>query len=309
MKGLPNAGQTCYFNAAVQCLAYCPNLTNYMLAGCAATDVNAKRKGASAVAAAFAAFVKEYWTVEGDGPDPSDLFAVFAKACKFKTNTQHDAHEALVCLLDKLHEGLSRLKPGDLSVALRPEVCRKPWVDSLKSECSVVSEVFRGQLETQIQAPGYTSVSYDHFTCLSLAVGDSTSLALCLQRHMAPEAVLDFKVDDQTVVEASLAKRFAYLPRVLVVQLKRFDGRAKIDRFVDYPAELDLSAYAAPQCQHHYQLFAVCMHRGTMDDGHYAVLGEVKGKWFAMDDETVTPVTDINRIIDRDAYMLLYKRL
>lgn len=310
MKGLPNFGQTCYFNAAIQCLAYSPNLVNYLLAaGCVESDLNPKRKGASSVASAFASYARDYWTNTGDQADPSDLFKAFIKACKFKLDTPHDAHEALVCLIDKLHEGLSRLKPGTQSVALRPEVSRKPWVDSLKGECSVVTEVFRGQLETQVQAPGYTSVSYDHFTCLSLAVTDATSLVQCVQRHMAPEQVLDFKVDDGTVAEATLTRKFAYLPRILVVHLKRFDGQGKIVRFIDYPCELDLGQYAAAECQHHYQLFAVCLHRGTTEDGHYAVLGEVKGKWFAMDDETVAPLTDINSIIDKDGYVLLYKRL
>lgn len=310
MKGLPNAGQTCYFNAALQCLVYCPNMTNYFLAGHETHDVNPKKKLAGALATAYASFSRLYWTQDAaTAMDPSEVRAAFGKACRgFAPNQQHDAHEALVAILDKLHDGLSKLKPGDLAVTLRPDVRVKPWTDSLKGACSVVSEVFRGQLETEVQAPGYASVSHDHFTCLSLAVTDATTLNQCLQRHMAPETVDDFKVDDR-VLQASLTKRFTYLPRILIIHLKRFDGDGKIDRFIDYPAELNLEEFAVPECAHHYGLFGVCMHHGAANDGHYSAVCEVKGQWYVMDDDAATPLGNINDIIQRDAYVLLYKRL
>lgn len=311
MKGLPNAGLTCYFNATLQCLAYCPNMTNYILAGGIERDLNVKRKGASGVASAYAAFVRDYWTREGvQNADPAPVYAAFMKACRgFPASAQHDAHEALVCLLDKVHEGASRLKPGALAVAERPEVKREPWVDGLKGSTSVVSEVFRGQLETEVTADGYASLTHDHFTCLSLAINGLTSLGQAIQRHMGPERVTEFRVGD-AVVNATLRKRFTYLPRILVVHFKRFDdGADKLDKFIDYATELDLGEFAAAGCAHHYQLFAVCLHHGTATDGHYTACCEVHGRWAVMDDESVTPLQDINHIIQRDAYVLLYKRL
>lgn len=311
MKGLANKGHTCYFNAALQCLAYCPNMSNYFLSGRAAEDANPKLKGASALAAAYADFVRDYWTVEGAAADPSAVYAAFVKACRgFTPSRQHDAHEAMVCLLDKLHDGLSRFKPGDVSAVFAKSMTdtgRKAWRDRLRGAASVVSEVFTGQIEAHVQGDGYSSVTYDHFTCLSLAVSGA-SLAACMQRHMASEPLSDFKVDGNATA-VQLSKRFTYLPRILVIHLKRFDGSDKIDKFIDYPAELDLGAFACPGCEHHYQLFAVCLHRGTADDGHYTTCGEVKGRWYAMDDEAVAHMPNINDIIQRDAYVLLYKRL
>lgn len=312
MKGLPNAGDTCYFNAALQCLLYSPSMTNYFLAGHDAQDVSAKKKMAGALASAYGALVRDYWQAPGECADPAAVYAAFTKAFRaFASRGQHDAHEALVCLLDKLHDGVSRLKPGSLGVAHRPTVRKEAWLQGLKGACSVVSEVFRGQLEQEVCAPGYASTSYDHFTTLSLAVNDATSLSQCLHRHMVEEHLPDFRVGDRRV-PATLRKRFTYLPRVLVIHLKRFDcnGSAKIDRFVDYPAELDLGEFALPECEHHYQLFAVCLHRGgDLGGGHYTALGEVRGAWFSMDDETSHRLADINRIIQKDAYMLLYRRL
>lgn len=314
MKGIPNAGSTCYFNAALQCIAYSPNLANYFLSGRAEEDARPKKKLASTLALALARFVRDYWTVQSaeGSADASEVYAAFTRACRgFAPHSQHDAHEAFVRMLEKVHDGLSRLKPGAHGVCHRPEVRANPWTESLDGAHSVVSEVFRGQVEVVVEAEGYTNVSHDHFTCLSLALTNCSSLTQCLTAHLAPEVVDDFKQGDATM-QACVKKRFTYLPRILVIHLKRFDGfdrAAKVSRFIDYPSELDLGALCVPGCEHHYQLFGVCLHHGTMDDGHYTVCCEVKGQWSIMDDDRVEQLKNINDIIQRDAYMLLYKRL
>lgn len=310
MKGLPNEGQTCFFNAAVQCLTYCPNIANYFLAGLEQADVCPKRKGASGVAMAMARFVRDYWTTEGGKADASELYMAFTKACRtFPPHQQHDAHLALVALLDKMHDGLSRLKPGTHAVCLRPGVCRKPWTDSLKGSCSVVSEVFRMQIEAVAEGDGFSSVSHDHVTCLSLPVNELTSVGQCLAKYMEPETLASYRVDGGPAAEARVTKRFTYLPRILVLHLNRFDGTSKIDRFVEYTFEMSLGQYCAPECEHHFRLFAVCLHRGNQDGGHYTACCEVKDRWYVLDDERTSVLHNINDTIQRDAYVLLYKRL
>ena len=311
MKGLDNLGQTCFFNAAVQCILFSPNSTNYFLK--CAPDLNPKRKGASTVSQAFVDLARSYWNsgAQGEVADVRPVYDAFCKATRsFKPGQQHDAHEAMVCMLDKLHEGLSRLKPGDLGVAKDPSICGAEWTSSLKQECSIVSEVFRGQIRVTVQGEGYTSVTYDHFTTLSLAVNEASALSGCVQRFMAPETVPDFKEGDKTM-QVTLTKAFTYLPRILVMHLKRFDGSAtKLDKFVDYPFELSLSTYAASEhVHHHYQLFAVCLHRGTESEGHYAACCEANGMWFLLDDQSSQRMENINHVIQRDAYILMYKRL
>lgn len=309
MKGLENAGHTCFFNAALQCLVYCPNMTNYFLAGDVSRDINPKLKGAPALANAYAAFVQDYWTTEGTVADPSAVYAAFTKTCKgFTPKRQHDAHEALVCVLEKLHDGLSRLKPGDVSVVgCLDDASKKAWKDALKNTASVVSEVFMGLVETRVHGEGYDNTTHDVFSCLSLPA-TGPSLASCIEKHMSCERLDDFKVDGKSI-PVDLTRKFTYLPRILVVHLKRFDGWEKVDKFIDYQAELDLGDYCVDGCTHHYQLFAVCLHRGSIDDGHYTACAEVKGRWYMMDDASVVPLANINDIIQRDAYVLLYKRL
>jgi ubiquitin C-terminal hydrolase len=150
-----------------------------------------------------------------------------------------------------------------------------------------------------------TSVTYDHFTSLSLAVNDAGSLATCMHKYMADEVLTDISSGGR------LTRRFTYLPRVLIVHLKRFDAYgSKIDKFVDYPFELSLGQYVSrPEVEHNYQLFAVCLHHGSSHDGHYTACCEVQGTWFMCDDASVTPLEHIDNVIQRDAYVLMYRRL
>jgi ubiquitin C-terminal hydrolase len=220
----------------------------------------------------------------------------------------------MTALMDKLHEALCRLPTTghELTVAnAAAGVDREAWLGGLKGTTSVVSEVFRGQLVVRIQGVNgttYDSKTHDHFTCLSLGVTSASTLMQCVARFMDAERVEEYNVGTHKG-EVQLSKRFTYLPRILIIHLKRF-GTSKIERFIEYPAELNLSAYAAPRCHPHYQLFSVCAHHGaSTDSGHYSACGEVKGSWYRMDDDSVSRMENINDIVQRDAYILLYKRL
>lgn len=308
MKGLANDGQLCYFNAALQCLAFCPNMTNYFLSPSWKADLHPKRKVASAFCAEYAAFVRAYWTEQCDQADAQAVYLAFTRACRaFPAARQHDAHEAMVFFLDKLHDGLCKMKPHGFQAARHPCVNRAAWEQSC-SPASVVSEVFMGQIESRISGETYTSTAHDHFTTLSLAVADMTTLLQCIHKFMAPETVTDFRAESSTQT-VRVHKQFTYLPRILIIHLKRFDAARKIDRFIDYASELDLGGFCASGCDHHYQLFAVCLHRGDTEGGHYSACAEARNRWFFMDDAHVETMKDINYIIQKDAYVLLYKRL
>lgn len=308
MKGLRNAGNTCWFNAALQCLLYAPNLANYFIDGQEGAHTVPRRKLAASFAARFGELVREYWTTGqvGDVMDAQPVLDAFRKACRgFAPNAPHDAHEAVLLVLDKLHSALARLPAAECAVARQPGVSGSAWAKSLKGESSAVSELFRGQLELRITpAQGDAQVTHDHFTVLSVSLSECGALTTALQRHMAPETVPDYAPSG-----ATLSKRFTYLPSVLVLHFKRFDGaNGKIDRFVDYPSDLDMSPFAASG-EWHYQLFAAVLHRGTADDGHYTACAEVHGRWFAMDDAHASPMSNVNDVVQRDAYVLMYRRL
>lgn len=303
MKGLTNVGNTCYLNAALQCLLHTPALTNYVLSGWAAKDVNRKKINAGGLTKAYIEATMQYWT----SPEPAviDTRAIWTCLCKlhkpFGNMGCHDAHEALALLLRHVHEGLTRTPRIEGSVAAE-HVLSEPWEAHIAHEgYSLITEVFVGQTERVVEAAGgtYASSTHEHFAGLSLGVEDCASVSQALLKSFAPERLDGFVLEDGTPApDAMLTKRLVYAPLVLVLHLKRFTPHgAKEDRFVDYALTMDVPGQGT------YDLFGVCLHAND----HYVALCEVNGTWRCMDDATVQPV-DVGDVISKDAYVLLYKK-
>lgn len=305
MKGLLNNGNTCYLNAALQCLLYSPPLVNYVLAGLAEADLHKKRINACAVASEFVSLAKSYWT-RPDPPalDPRPLWAAMCKLHKpFANNHPHDAHEALALALKYLHDALARTPRVAGSIAAQ-HVVSEPWEASLaKDGYSMIAEMFQGQLECAVSdGAGYHSLSYEHFNGLSLDLDGCATVPQAIAKFLAPTDIDDFKLPSGAGARVTQTKRLVYAPLILVVHLKRFDARGhKVDRFVDYSTTLDLQQHGPGAGQ--YALFAACMHR----DGHYVAVCEANGRWFLLDDAAVSELP-VNSVVQKDAYVLLYKK-
>jgi ubiquitin C-terminal hydrolase len=107
------------------------------------------------------------------------------------------------------------------------------------------------------------------------------------------------------------------LPKVLIVQLKRFNYtryfRDKIDLFVDCPLrDLDLSEFvlnADEKSKAKYDLIAVSNHMGGLGGGHYTAHARNvhDQKWHSFDDSYVSDIHE-NNVISKAAYVLIYQQ-
>ncbi|KAK5946705.1 hypothetical protein PMZ80_000848 [Knufia obscura] len=108
------------------------------------------------------------------------------------------------------------------------------------------------------------------------------------------------------------------VPDVLVMHFKRFSAarnfRDKLELSVDYPVEgLDLSSMVREKSDGKnliYDLIAVDNHYGGLGGGHYTAYAKnsVTGNWYDYNDSHVSQVKDPQQVVQRNAYLLFYRR-
>ena len=93
------------------------------------------------------------------------------------------------------------------------------------------------------------------------------------------------------------------LPKLLLIQLSRFkaDGDHKVKNNEAIQYERIEQFDGVP-----YQLMAVVVHEGTMDNGHYWAICLRAGKYYIYNDDKVV---ETQKIVNKNAYILLYRKM
>ncbi|XP_072497158.1 ubiquitin carboxyl-terminal hydrolase 43 isoform X1 [Notamacropus eugenii] len=171
-QGLKNHGNTCFMNAVVQCLSNTDLLAEFLALG-----HYRARPGRAEVTEQLAGLVRALWTRDYT-PDLSVEFknTVSKYGSQFQGNSQHDALEFLLWLLDRVHEDLDSSSPGQTSEKPQPEPSRT-LVQNLSSgqlspRQSFVQSHFQAQYRSSLTCPHCQKQSntFDPFLCVSLPI-------------------------------------------------------------------------------------------------------------------------------------------
>jgi ubiquitin C-terminal hydrolase len=276
-NGISNLGNTCYMNAALQCLRYTIPLSYFLII----KQINTNNQ----LLLEYQKLIKNSWNNNNNIIIPRQFKNILDKTTHyFKGFRQHDSQEFLSYLINQIHDTLK-----------------------LNNNKSIISELFFGSFEQSVICPNCNNISitYQPFIDLQIPIYQNQSLDFCIKQFINDE-----KLDNMNMykcekchqsVNATKKIKLHKLPDYLIITLKRFNKLKKLSFNITFPTNNFIINNKS------YNLYATINHYGGKSGGHYTanVLHPNKN-WYKMNDSSCQKIN--SNIINNSIYIAFFKR-
>ncbi|XP_074866697.1 ubiquitin carboxyl-terminal hydrolase 31 [Carettochelys insculpta] len=193
VAGLKNHGNTCFMNAVLQCLSNTELFAEYLAlehyrgggqaggeppgggSGDGPPTDNGLPTSKGEVTEQLAQLVRALWTLEYTPQHSREFKNIVSKnSMQYRGNSQHDAQEFLLWLLDRVHEDLSNLVKYNGRPPLKPPLEDAALLEApgFPISSTFVQELFQAQYRSSLTCPHCQKQSntFDPFLCISLPI-------------------------------------------------------------------------------------------------------------------------------------------
>ena len=324
--GLFNLGNTCYLNAVLQCLRHVPDLTVFFNKHSDSwiREDTSKEVG---LCKAYKTLVHDLWA--GSPPSvlrPGGFLHYFRLALKdtmfdhMIAPMQHDSHEALVFLIDQLHEAMKRPLAINVMASEDSPVygALMAWKKDVAPNYSPIVDYFFGLMQVSVVCEGCKHVScrYEPFSEIVVQFPDRTGATLeeCMDHQFQGEPIDEYACNNCSpdLPKGStdspkpkrhpgiIQRRIWRLPQNLILVLKRFNPNGT-KCHANFSSESTLKfekwfAESSPETSKvaEYTILSTVDHHGSAGGGHYTaqVKSPTTGLWNMYDDESVSQMME-----------------
>ncbi|KAG5034451.1 hypothetical protein JHK87_009361 [Glycine soja] len=281
--GLINCGNSCYANAVLQCLAFTPPLTAYLLQGSHSKSCANKKW-------CFTCEFERLILKSKDTKSAVSPMGIISHlqniGSQLANGREEDAHEFLRHVIDTM-QSVCLMEAGVNALG------------SLEEDTTLMGQTFGGYLLSKIKCMrcGGKSERQERMMDLTVEIeGEITTLVEALRRFTSTET-LDGEnkyhcVRCKSYEKAKKKLTVSEAPNVLTVALKRFQSGkfGKLNKPIQFPEILNLAPFMSGTSDKSpiYRLYGVVVHLDIMNaafSGHYVCyVKNIQNKWFKVDD-------------------------